>query len=83
MCFEVLGPAAPLLAPGAVADPWDVVAYGCGGLAAAWCWRAPVGEPSSNAGVRGELTRRVAKSVLAVAVSLGVLSTYHVGVSLG
>ena len=80
VCFEVLGPSAPLLAPGAVADPWDVVAYGCGGLAAAWCWRAPAAERRAPSGAGVRRPRRVAKSALAVAVSLGVLSVYHVDI---
>lgn len=83
VCFEVLGPAAPSLAPGAVCDPWDVVAYGCGSVAAAWCWRAPLGARGATSGAGAAFARRVAQSALAVAVSLGVLSAYHVEVSLG
>ncbi|MFK7742476.1 MAG: hypothetical protein AB8H80_19340 [Planctomycetota bacterium] len=38
-CFEWLGPRMPQLAPGAVADPWDLLAYAAGGGIAAIAWR--------------------------------------------
>ncbi|MEC8253358.1 MAG: hypothetical protein VX044_09105 [Planctomycetota bacterium] len=81
-CFEVLGPAVPALAPGAVSDPWDVVAYGCGGILAAWCWRARSCEGRAARGAEAAFARSVARSALAVAVSLGVLSAYHVELAL-
>ncbi|MEC8652894.1 MAG: hypothetical protein VYA51_02545 [Planctomycetota bacterium] len=82
LSFEVLGPAAPALAPGAVSDPWDVVAYGCGGIVAAWCWRVSHRERSAPSGAATAIVRRVAQSALAVAVSIGVLSAYHVEIAL-
>lgn len=40
-CFEWIGPRLTLLAPGAVSDPWDVLAYAVGGAVAALCWCHP------------------------------------------
>ena len=79
LCFEWLGPALPLLAPGAVRDPWDAVAYGAGGVAAAAVWR--VGPSSVGADSR-RVVCAFGRFVVAVAVAAFVLSAYRVGVRL-
>ncbi|MFN3244848.1 MAG: hypothetical protein ACE37K_25325 [Planctomycetota bacterium] len=77
VCFEAVGPSLPLLAPGAVRDPWDAVAYGIGGAFAAFCWRlGPTG-----VGDGGPL-RVAGRFALAAAVATFVLSAYRVGVQL-
>lgn len=81
MCFEWLGPRLPVLAPGAVADPWDAVAYGAGGLLAAFAWGSRTGArveevvPGSVPS-GGALLGRLA---VAVGVALAVLLAYRVG----
>ncbi|MCK5940480.1 MAG: hypothetical protein KAI24_00820 [Planctomycetes bacterium] len=87
MCFEWLGPSLPLLAPGAVRDPWDAVAYGAGGLVAGLVWRdrcvgARRGAVRSPDG-RSGWTQRLARAALAVAVAAFVLSAYRLGARFG
>lgn len=87
-CFEWLGPRMPLLAPGAVSDPWDAVAYAVGGLLAAVVWRPRRGEhllgrPSSGGVLSGGMLSVPAiagRAAVAMAVALFVLSAYRVGV---
>ncbi|MAD34684.1 MAG: hypothetical protein CMJ88_13145 [Planctomycetes bacterium] len=78
-CFELLGPAIPALAPGAVADPWDAVAYGAGGLLVTWSWR----RGATDGAGRAPLARRnpgiAGRAVVALAVSGLVLCAYRVG----
>ncbi len=73
-CFELAGPALPLLAPGAVRDPLDVVAYGAGGVVAACWWRARAGSRQATSGPR----RVFARACVAGAVAGFVLSAYGV-----
>lgn len=63
-CFEWLGPRLPSLAPGAVADPFDALAYAAGGLLAALLWRS--GRVGANAG--GHLGRLALATAFAAAV---------------
>ena len=79
-CFELLGPAAPALAPGAVADPWDAVAYGVGGLLVAWLWRRGSAREDRRAPLGRGLLGVAGSAVVALAVSALVLSAYQVGV---
>ncbi|HEB53210.1 MAG TPA: hypothetical protein ENI87_08155 [bacterium] len=74
VCFEWLGPRLPLLAPGAVSDPWDALAYAAGGLFAglAWCRSDGGSPPASSAG------QRLGRWSWALAVALAVLSAYRI-----
>lgn len=72
LCFEWLGPRLPALAPGAVGDPWDVVAYAAGGLVAGCLWRSPPWPPFADLSPRPALLR----VLLAFAFALVVLSAY-------
>lgn len=76
-CFEWLGPRIPMLAPGAVSDPWDAVAYGAGGLVAALIWRAPP-EPHWS-GAMPTAGAVFGRAVVAVVVAVCVLSAYRFG----
>lgn len=77
-CFEWLGPQLPLLAPGAVSDPWDAVAYGVGGLLAAVVWRPQPGE--SLLGTGPSFAAMAGRTAVAMAVAVFVLSAYRFGV---
>lgn len=77
-CFEWLGPQMPLLAPGAVSDPWDAVAYGIGGLVAAVVWRPQRGEKLS--GTVPSFADVAGRAAVAMAVAVFVLSAYRFGV---
>lgn len=77
-CFEGLGPRMPLLAPGAVCDPWDAVAYGVGGLLAAVVWRPPHGDNVSSP--VPTLATVAGRAAVAMAVAVFVLSAYRFGV---
>lgn len=83
-CFEGLGPRMPLLAPGAVCDPWDAVAYGVGGLLAAVVWRSPHGEivagPVPSQAPGPSLAIVAGRVAVAMAVAVFVLSAYRFGV---
>ncbi|MEZ6038467.1 MAG: hypothetical protein R3F29_13370 [Planctomycetota bacterium] len=72
-CFEWLGPRLPALAPGAVADPWDLLAYAAGGAMAALWWRGGFCARGHFAGA-GLVVRR---ATVALALSLPVLGAYH------
>lgn len=76
-CFEWLGPRLPLLAPGAVSDPWDAVAYGAGGLLSAVVWR-PEREP--RPGATPSLSEVVGRAMVAALVAGFVLSAYRFGI---
>jgi hypothetical protein len=81
-CFEWLGPRIPLLAPGAVSDPWDVVAYGVGGLVAAVVWR-PQRVDNLLGTVLGTVPTFAAlagRAAVAMAVAVFVLGAYRFGV---
>lgn len=75
ICFEVLGPSLPLLAPGAVPDPWDVLAYAAGGAVGAVAWS---GAARPRAEERGRRVARTARAGVAVAVAAAVLCVYQV-----
>ena len=75
ICFEVLGPAMPQFAPGAVPDPWDVLAYAGGGVVGAAAWGGWGRAPSARAPRSAACSGRVA---VAVAVAVAVLSVYQV-----
>lgn len=72
-CFEWLGPRLPALAPGAVADPWDLVAYAAGGAAASCWWRGGFCARDHFVGA-GLALRRAA---VAMTLAIGVLGAYH------
>jgi hypothetical protein len=77
-CFEWIGPQMPLLAPGAVSDPWDAVAYGVGGLLAALIWRS---QPSERLLCPGPTAAAMVGRVgIAMIVALLVLSAYRFGI---
>jgi len=76
-CFEWLGPLVPALAPGAVADPWDAVAYAIGGLIAAMVWREGRCPRQGGAPSAYQLIGRAA---IAMVVAVCVLSAYRFGV---
>lgn len=78
-CFELLGPAFPAFAPGAVADPWDAVAYGAGGWLVAWSWRRGTADACESAPSARRMRGIAGSAVVAVAVSGLVLSAYQVG----
>lgn len=80
VCFEWFGPALPLLAPGAVRDPWDTVAYGVGGLLAALVWRGGR-TPARPVPWRIRAGRWVGSFAISAAVAGFVLSAYRVGAS--
>ena len=83
LCFEWLGPRVPLLAPGAVCDPWDAVAYGIGGLLAALVWRPSRPELTDRqlwGGSGTQLVAVVGRLAVAVMVALLVLSAYRFAV---
>jgi len=66
-CFEWLGPHLPTLAPGAVADPYDAVAYAGGGALAALLWRSPRGARRAP----GRLRRALLSTAFAGLVLVG------------
>ncbi|MCB9877257.1 MAG: hypothetical protein H6835_06600 [Planctomycetes bacterium] len=72
-CFEWLGPRLPALAPGAVADPWDLLAYAAGGMLAALWWRGGFCARGHFAGA----VPVVQRATVALALSLPVLGAYH------
>lgn len=72
-CFEWLGPRLPALAPGAVADPWDLLAYAAGGVLAALWWRGGFCASGHYAGTRRSLQR----AAVALSMALMVLGAYH------
>lgn len=75
VCFEWIGPSLPLLAPGAVRDPWDVVAYALGGAVGAAAWRddaRPAAVMARSAAGRGW------RLVVALLVAVAVLGAYQV-----
>lgn len=74
-CFEWLGPLLPLLAPGAVSDPWDAVAYAVGGLLAALLWRP---ECQPRLGATASFRDVAARATVAALVAGVVLSAYRV-----
>lgn len=82
-CFELLGPRLPLLAPGAVCDPLDTVAYAVGGLFAYIFWRSgarravSLRSPVSVA----SWSQRGGRIMVAIAVATLVLSGYRFGVA--
>ena len=79
LCFEWLGPHLPLLAPGAVGDVWDVVAYAGGGAVAALWWGCPLrtgGQRPRVDGVDGA-KGMVLRIALAGGVALVVLAAYR------
>jgi hypothetical protein len=73
-CFEWAGPRLPWLAPGCVADPLDVLAYGAGALVAAlwWCRPASRGPEAVAASVHW------GPGLVATAVAACVLGAYRV-----
>lgn len=77
-CFEWLGPMIPLLAPGAVADPWDVIAYGAGGLIGILVWRPAVHERGPCPATSGRMV--MGRLLVAIGVAAFVLSAYRFGV---
>jgi len=77
MCFEGLGPQLPQLAPGAVSDPWDAVAYALGGVVAAIAWRP---DCAQNPGATPSLAEVAGRATVAALVAAFVLSAYRFGV---
>lgn len=83
LCFEWLGPHVSSLAPGAVSDPWDAVAYGVGGVLAALVWRPQHAELSGKQRWGGDAVKLGAvlgRLTIAVLVALVVLSAYRFAV---
>lgn len=79
VCFEWLGPLLPTLAPGAVSDPWDAVAYAVGGLLAAVAWRERQARGRCP-GVPPSALEVVGRATVAALVAGFVLSAYRFGV---
>lgn len=77
MCFEYVGPLLPTLAPGAVSDPWDAVAYAFGGGVAAFVWRHG---GQQNRGLSPSWAQVVGRATVAALVAGFVLSAYRFGV---
>ena len=75
VCFELVGPALPLLVPGAVRDPLDVVAYGIGAAAAAVWWGTSGGSLRARP---ADAKRWAARALVAAGVAGFVLSAYRV-----
>jgi len=71
VCFEVIGPSLPLLAPGAVRDPWDVLAYAVGGAVGAVAWRDAGRPPAVGARPQSGRGWRLAVALLVAVVVLG------------
>ena len=77
-CFEWLGPRLPFLAPGAVSDPWDTVAYAAGGLLAACVWRPEPQERTAGwERLESSIGKLLGRFALAILVATLVLSAYH------
>ena len=79
--FELLGPALPQLAPGAVGDPWDAVAYGVGGLMVAFAWRRREVAGCAEAPRSRRLLGLAGRAAVALLVAACVLSAYRIGVT--
>lgn len=77
-CFEWLGPRLPALAPGAVGDPWDAVAYAAGGVVAGAVWRSPLRPPAADLAPRPAVLR----ALLALSFALLVLGAYRASAAL-
>lgn len=76
-CFEWIGPGLPLLAPGAVSDPWDALAYLGGGVLGAACWWR--GRGARPAELRRTPSRRhlLGRAAVATLVAGLVLGSYY------
>lgn len=81
-CFELLAPRLPSLAPGAVCDPLDAVAYAVGGLFAGFFWRSGTSrsDPDLAPVSTASWPQQGGRFVVAVAVAALVLSGYRFGV---